>query len=121
MSDTQRNFIILAIIVVVIMTFSQAQVATGLFAQLLNIAFVALLGLSLGQWYRRNEQSVQSLKVAPRLVLQLSLIGGFLVFLTGTVYPRWAQGPINTMVMFGLLALCLFGWYWSWQQRSSYW
>lgn len=121
MSDTQRNFIILAIIVVVIMTFSQAQVATGLFAQLLNIAFVVLMGISIWQWYRRNESTVQSLKAGPRTVLQLSLIGAFGVFVTGTVYPAWAHGAMNTLVMFALLALCLFGWYWSWQQRSSYW
>ncbi len=122
MTETQRNFIILAVIVVVVMTFTQAQIAVGLLMLLLNIVFTVLIGLALWQWYRRRESTITSMDLTPRLVLQLSIIGLYAVFVTATVYPRWGMtGGLGTVAFFLLIALAGLGWYWAWNQKKSLW
>ena len=121
MTDTQRNFIILVLVVVVVMTFSSAQLAAGLLFTALNIVFIVLMGLAMLQWYRRNQSKISSIAPGPRTVLQLSMIGVFTAFFTGTVYPGWAGGGAGSAAMFAVLGLCGFGAYWAWQQRSQLW
>ncbi len=122
MTDTQRNFIILALVVVVVMTFGPAQMATGLLGWLLGIVFAVLMGLAMVQWYRRNQSTIGSMNSGPRTVLQLSMIGGYAAFFTGTVIPGWGMhGTSNVLLLFAMFALCGFGAYWAWQQRSQLW
>lgn len=121
MTDTQRNFIILALIVIVVMTFGTAQLAAGLLFQVLNIVFTVLIGLAMLQWYRRNQSKIDSIKPGPRTVLQLSMIGGFAAFFTGTVFPGWGMHGTGAAAMFAIMILCGFGVYWAWQQRSQLW
>jgi hypothetical protein len=121
-TETQRNFIILAVIVVVVMTFTQAQVAVGLLSRLLSIVFTVFIGLALWQWYRRRESTINSLDGTARTVLQLSIIGLYAVFVTATVYPQWGMnGGLGTVAFFMLIALCGLGWYWAWNQKRSLW
>jgi hypothetical protein len=125
MSDSQRNLFILVALAVVGVLFSGVfGVAAGGLSALLNIAFTIAIIWFLVISYRRHSGTIAAMPAVPRLVLQVAGATLVIVFATGssTLLPApFGWSATNPGIFWGLILLCAFGLWWSWQQRTSRW
>ena len=120
MTDGQRNFIIVLLIVVAAIFVPQVAGGLAIISQLVNIAFIIVLGMMLLFMYQQRQDTIRRMDLAPKIALLGS--GGmlFLITLTGMLVPGWASGGQNTVVFFGLSFACVFGMVWAWSQRTGW-
>ena len=119
MSDTQRNFLILAAITVAGVAIGGAF-DTTLFtlSMLVSIGLMIAIGFLMWTWHRNNAARISAMKTPDRLLLQSSGIMLFAIFLTGTVFPGWSMlGGVYTLMFFVMIAACVFAIYTAWQRR----
>lgn len=127
MTDSQRNLLILVALAVAGVIFSGAfDLGAGIAHLLLNIAFTVTLVWFLVILYQRNSGTIAAMPVAPRLVLQVAgifLLGMLLTGLLRASFLPWPFGWANVYpgIFWPAMLLCVFGIWWSWQQRTSRW
>lgn len=131
MSESQRNLLILVAIAIAGALFSGVfNVGAGLLGLALNIAFTIAIAWFLIILYRRHSGTIAAMPQTPRIVMQASgvavlflIVGGsslFVALAPGLPLPFGLQTRMPVLYWSGLL-LCLFGMWWSWQQRTSRW
>lgn len=127
MSESQRNFLILAAIAVVGVTFSGAFGAgAGIAFLLLNLAFAVLMIWFLINLYQRHSGTIAQMPTTPRLVLQSAGIALLALTVTGLIrlpFLPWPFGwsSVYPIPFWGALLGCCFAIWWAWQQRTSRW
>ncbi len=127
MSDSQRNFLILAVIAVLGVTFSGAfGTSAGLAYGLLNLAFAVLTVWFLIWLYQRNSGTIAAMPSTPRLVLQVAGAVLLAVVVTGMTTFSFLPAPFGwkadyPVPFWGLIFGCSFAIWWAWQQRTSRW
>ena len=125
MSETQRNFAIIAAVALVIVGLGQAGNFNALgnnVLLLLHIAFLAVISFALLRLYRRHSDTISSLPASTRLQLQVGAFGGYAVLITGLLIPGWAGWSGALAILFFLLVgLSGYAVYHAWQQRPFRW
>jgi hypothetical protein len=124
LTDTQRNFLILAAIAVIGFTFSgRFGIVAGTSMGLINIAFVVLTIMFLVQLRRSKASQISSMPTGDRILFDGCLLAIGIVMVTGQLIPGWAvrNGGTGTVVFFGLIAALVYGAYVAWQRRPNRW
>jgi hypothetical protein len=127
MSESQRNFVILAVIAVIGVLFSGAfGEGAGIAFDLLNLVFAVLMVWFVVWMYQRNSGTIATLPSTPRLVLHVAGVGLLVLVATGFTRSRFLPWPFGwsasyPVAFWGLLLACCFAIWWSWQQRTSRW
>jgi len=123
MTDSQRNFAILAVIAVIgVMLGDTFNLGAGLVSQLLNVLFTIAIIWAVVAFYQRRSGTIALMPVGPRLLLQVAGVLFLVIFVTGTLsfLPApfgWAgRRPI---LFWGGLFACGFAVWYAWQQRTS--
>jgi hypothetical protein len=131
MTESQRNFLILIAIALVGVVFSGAfGLSSAILLMLMSAAFVILTAWFIIILYQRHSGTIARMPAGPRIVLQASMIFGLIILVTGALrlpflpFPMFgwsAAGGIYTAAFWGGIALCGFGAWWAWQQRTDRW
>lgn len=120
MSETQRNFLILGIIVLLAATTSSAELGVGMLNTLVGALFVVFTAWAFLAARRRNADSIARMSLVDSIVLHASGVLFVLVLATGTVYPAWARGGTNGVLFLIALGITGFGTYYGWQRRVGW-
>jgi hypothetical protein len=136
MSDTQRNFLILALIAVAGLLFStEFGVGAATLMALISLAFLILMVYFAITIYHRNSGTIAQMDTTPRMVMQLSFGTMMVLLVIGMMppvlplvnvplpYPVGFSrfGGSWTYLFWGGVIASGFGMWWAWQQRTSRW
>ena len=127
MSDTQRNFLIIALVALLAVLFPVIGGGVFTLQLLLNIAFMVMIVAALVIAYRTRSGTIALMPAVPRLVLQGAGVVLLVVIITGglpiPVEPfGWGmRGGSSTYLFWGSIIGCAAAMFWAWGQRTTGW
>jgi hypothetical protein len=121
-SETQRNFLILGVIAVVVAAVASAQQGAMVVQRILVFLFVAFIAWAFWLARRRNRTSIDNMKLRDSLILHLSATALVLLLFFGqVVYPQWSNGGgTMTLEFWVAVAVTAFGTWWGWNRRVGW-
>jgi hypothetical protein len=121
MTETQRNFLILgAICVVVVAAGSAGGAAVGSVGGIVNLLFLVVGVIAYVQWRTRNADTISRMRIQDRLLVDGGTAGLVVGYVTARIYPGWSVGHGAGMSLAFILLMCACGYaiYLGWQGRD---